>query len=121
MSRVVRATSVNPAFFVFHKFSLAMRVGALYAANTREASRPLPSLQPHLTTQGKAMQLENSMQDKQRTFRVYWQSLYNPYSRFAYPQQPPFLTLEEAEKKVAEHNTTEYLRSWIVDSRGNQV
>lgn len=56
-----------------------------------------------------------------RDFRVFWQSLFNPHSKNAYPAQEPLMTLEEARAEAAEQHRKHYLRAHVIDRKGHMA
>lgn len=53
-----------------------------------------------------------------RDYRVFWQSLFNPHSKFAYPAAEPLMTLDEAQEAAREENQKGYLRAQVIGRDG---
>jgi len=61
------------------------------------------------------------MIDKEaRDFRVFWQHI-ETYNSDTYPKQEPLLTYEEARKAAQEEQAKGYLRTYVIDRRGNMI
>ena len=58
---------------------------------------------------------------ERRDYRVFWRSLFSPYSKATRPAVEPFMTLEEALEEARTEAVKGYTEVWVIDRKGHGV